>query len=763
MSEGGAPPGFNPDASALGGGTIPDIPIARMTGGGLDSTYTGGDMLVAPSHIPIARMTGGGGPEDIEAAQKEVDKYTTLIKETGVEIEAATKAVALAEIKYQAADAAATAAKAAVTSAKAAAKAPAAAATATAAATAAAATAPVKTAANAVATAKLEKAAKTTATDAAELLIKFNDAQNALELLNTKLADEERLLTSAEKALKKVKKAANVSKFEEAAKTKQKVAASISPFQVEVYTPEISGDKNRELVTFLSTFDPTLDGALINPFVSRATEKWKRYDKKGASSQAHGPLFERVEIIHDRPAQIIVVQPIKGDLSLFFKVIEFLHMNDLFNDDEKLKPDTALVFMSPFFNYEDAVFENQKKLLYSILHIQNENPDSIYVLQEKAVLAGDFANKIVREFLHDLIFLYPTHLLFPAQAGQFEGLLLSASKSISEMKKTNAATFKPISDILKDEKIGGVAINADIKTDSTFANYLNVFSESVNTIGEATTPFLQCKTLKNLVYNTDLTNPIQLVSNILVFRFVNKQSPLICSTADGAVLGTLPPEDKFKGSEKLKEFVKAPLIEVNTNGRLFLFRDATDKVKQNWKDGLFSDYEADFLNSLKLTPYVMTSLFQNDRSWKELVADFFESLVKSKCFNDISVLTVGECQSTRDFLNNIYEHFIEQSQLSETVEDDKPFPVRTDFGDLEIEWPEELVKKEPQIIDFNALFYNDDDNYVRDVLVIHYNTKKYQYMKLTKQESEVENQPSDTMKRLIGEIEKRHPEFVFIP
>jgi hypothetical protein len=127
-------------------------------------------------------------------------------------------------------------------------------------------------------------------------------------------------------------------------------------------------------------------------------------------------------------------------------------------------------------------------------------------------------------------------------------------------------------------------------------------------------------------------------------------------------LPELPPlpkkEGAFKGSPDAVAGSGEPLaIPINLfdyKVRVPTSADADDPVIRNWKNTVFTDDEAHFLNSLQLSPTVLETVFGDE--WKDSLAAFLTNITISSCFKDSHLLLDVECETTRNFLRKVYYH-----------------------------------------------------------------------------------------------------------
>ena len=108
-------------------------------------------------------------------------------------------------------------------------------------------------------------------------------------------------------------------------------------------------------------------------------------------------------------------------------------------------------------------------------------------------------------------------------------------------------------------------------------------------------------------------------------------------------------EDCIEGTSTDKN---TPTVSFNLTGVKLEVREADEKAKAEWKQGVFTPSEAKLLCLLHLSPSLLQELFK-DEKWNE-VSDFLESMSESKCYEDSTLLLQRECDKARSFLRTIY-------------------------------------------------------------------------------------------------------------
>ena len=104
-------------------------------------------------------------------------------------------------------------------------------------------------------------------------------------------------------------------------------------------------------------------------------------------------------------------------------------------------------------------------------------------------------------------------------------------------------------------------------------------------------------------------------------------------------------------------FRKVNYEPVNIESYLFHVRipDESGYVQKDWEEGRYTKDEASFLNLLQITPKMLLELF--GVSWKTSLANFIRGISTTSCYKDMNLITKGECQNVRYFLEKIHYWF----------------------------------------------------------------------------------------------------------
>lgn len=754
------PPGYNPDASQLHGGT--DAPIAKVMGGGggaPDGYNESQSLLQGGTDVPIVKMTGGAGTTKEAAA--------VAAEAEAVKAEAAAVA---AEKERVAAHQATTNANSALPSYN------------------------NLVALEQAATLKAENAKAAAATARAAATAKAAAVASAQKAKIKGIAKE-----AADKA--RVRFAPNAKK-ENGKGSLEQHKTVVTTIQAEVYEPSFSQEDTAEIREFIRSFSLKNPGImeryleLMRSFRERATKKWFTYSSRlnpqtppfPTVAAPTLPVHKLVDVLPLTTANIIIIPPIKGDYEKFLRSVEFLYANSVINENDIVDENAVIVFMSPLFG-KDA---DAQRLLYSFLSLQEKNIASVFALQgddaDSREVGPQFYERIVNTDTIFLNYLNPSYLLLPRKVGGYDGILFTSDVGVDpKFPKIKNKTYTPVSELLKTKS--AFSFNANVQSDETFKNYLTFASGNGSTDLPATKADIEiCGNLKTVFDMKDM-NPFQIsdVDDIYVLRLENDRRPLLCANL-------MYTDEKFESGELDPAFHIATTIEVYVDGQKWTFRDprqseytpVLDKiakgpdaitsrnlVMQNWERGIYSASEAGFLNHVNLSPRILSETFGSD-VWKKMVAKFLNNLVTSNCFEDTDILSRGQCEDTRIFLNEVFNRLFMMDSVKEgelVVPPLKFPPLPPGQGVTPIAWPTELEYIETGEYEAPEEFEsisptNDGTENTKhiDVIVIHRKSsqRKYGRLRIRLPTDGTNLSAGPVFTEILEDLKEDYPDFLFI-
>ena len=154
----------------------------------------------------------------------------------------------------------------------------------------------------------------------------------------------------------------------------------------------------------------------------------------------------------------------------------------------------------------------------------------------------------------------------------------------------------------------------------------------------------------------------------------------------------------FTGDPRIKD----------TNTELVVLDNNTYSIRRNgvedWMRERFSMGEADLLINLNLNKNILREIYGD--KWNIKLADFLENLVKSKCFNDVRMISDGKCNVSAEFIEKVYQYFQEHDKRTELMlQQELPglgmSPPKTD----KVRELEETLEQLQYLTDMNSKFY----------------------------------------------------------
>jgi hypothetical protein len=426
---------------------------------------------------------------------------------------------------------------------------------------------------------------------------------------------------------------------------------------------------------------------LLNDFIKERTDTIQRYDVSGAPQnptlptiaaiQAAGegplPLFSTVyDVIPPDIDSVVMIPPINGNKEKFVQILQYLFKTEIFRketaNDLRLRSGVSIVCMAPF--YSTTISDSQENVLLFYLHLRlwNSNRSSFYVLNShtsfKAGIDLYTQYEITTPQFPIVNTLNPSYLLLNKPFGKYKGIVISAEPGQilkSPRKNKNKEFPSPSQSFKQHSTFATQSSNLDEDIDSYFNDFLLIGSQGYKSeLLNSRTDISICTNLLTVFYDEDINEKIYMISDkrdeIHVFRFNTIQEPpLLCINESGEAPTFAPPPGLFAGKERDTRFVKAPTKRIIIDAITRKIRRVNDEVYKNWREGIFSKDEADFLNHLQLTPTVLHFIF--DVNWKVETANFLKKIVLSDCFTDVRLLTHAECDSTRQYLDKILDYF----------------------------------------------------------------------------------------------------------
>lgn len=415
---------------------------------------------------------------------------------------------------------------------------------------------------------------------------------------------------------------------------------------------------------------------------------------------------------------IIVIPPIRGDILKFHKAINRLQRMKALKYEKRdgtdiftVKKNTVIVFMPSFFT--DIAQTPMNMLMFSLfLDIHKSNANQVFLLSQSsadnyamgALFAHNFGakNSTNSSNLTNITMLEPTYIIYPYKRMNIpNGILISGSTELEKINmpklhaytledlkgdtkygKTMSIAFKP--SLLETQPNGvpfeeGASAMFTIRSYSKQDDTIPINLEGTNT-GIKSCDGLLTDDPKFFARNGFFVNTVNVLpeakdletttakDTILVIR-LNPTNEYVQLCREDVVQQGGRGKDftKFKSSPKaVKQGVYHEQIDIN--GAVYNLRFPDDRVKNDWLQKIFTSDEAEFMNSIHITPQILNTVF-GDKYMENLV-NFLDTLIGSKCLTDTSLLMNSECVNCRDFLKRVNSYFLQVSLDRELVEDE---------------------------------------------------------------------------------------------
>jgi hypothetical protein len=563
-------------------------------------------------------------------------------------------------------------------------------------------------------------------------------------------------------------------------------------------------------------------------FKNERMNKIKRYTDAGVAQNITIPTVEVVrkaaggpipnlpvvyDVLPSDTETIVMIPPMKGDIEKFVRIIQYLFKTEIFrketSSDLRLRDKVAIVCMSPFFSIEENP-DVEKNLLMFYLHLrlQSQNKNNFFVLNSISSFnpGVKFYEEITglpgiatADAFPIANYLNPSYILFQKPLGKYKGIVITAEfgKILEKPRKNKNKGFKHPSQLLTSETFATIPSMPQDDVDTPFNDYLSIGCHPYKAdLIKARTDVPVCKNLLTVFYDEDITSPY-LISDkreeIHVFRYNTiREPPILCMDETGKLSKLAPPPGDFAPKENDPNFVKKSekeLKRVEVDAVVRKLRPDTPEVFDNWIKMIYSKEEADFLNSLQLSPTLLHFVFGDN--WKLEVAHFLKKVVVSECFRDIQLLTKAECDSVRQFLDKVLDYFYTNAALKfdETpilkltlptyVEEEEEAPILEPDQLSSIPaigtyaWP-------PEIIDVDPMHFTKDSfgsidrqvngtNYAVDFIAVQIKSGDHLFKRLLLDRVAVNDEANQKgvpveviLKEKLDEQQSNFPDFIFI-
>lgn len=424
-------------------------------------------------------------------------------------------------------------------------------------------------------------------------------------------------------------------------------------------------------------------------------------------------MAKKVHFMDERSHIVWIVPNVKGNKEVFESLF-----GKLIHDGKLPGKEHVLVFTGSF--YPDTPNQTTVFLFDEIMKLKEKNPGQVYVVTPHDTILLRNGCKILEDTYamkttlaqkegksKDLpTYFEPEILVFPHE----KFLIRSTNMPISQgskvsvgllsQKKVASKSFyiKPHSGakVEPEPLVNYVTILSDLRVPET-KNWPPKSQQTIRCPKES-----DCQKFEIGFPLQVLGESIQLnllESKLYLFHITKEPIPYFTGPKEGQAKGTeeaKEPEEEEEEEEVEEEIVLTPVrnsteieiekpqipqgpykaspdatlsptIVIPLEGFTFEVRiPSTQSVKTDWFNKKYTQGEADLINTLQITPYILQKAFDSLGTFR--LANFLESLSVSKCFTETRLLLHSECLEARQFLRKVgFE--LQRKCLNDTVED----------------------------------------------------------------------------------------------
>ena len=346
--------------------------------------------------------------------------------------------------------------------------------------------------------------------------------------------------------------------------------------------------------------------------------------------------FDRlVYILPQSTSRILLLPPVNGDTTNFLKCLNFINKK---NNSENPNPNLVVIFAPPFFGEN---LDDNKQIYAHFLKLKlkyEEKGPKIFLLTQDTLKNVSTGCKLKEDDEYVLNMLEPSYIVLPY-------------KRIIENQEVGGIIF---SGAAANEESIPASRSDRIACISSFLPYSSrnnwfAFPPRIDFDDAKLTRMMPYKVY--IFIGDNKTNELN-DNTRLYFRL--KTSDENEEKAD--ILGIFPSTNP---TQLVLENIDYELIQLG--GQTYSIRkpnfNASIRVTNDWVDGKFTEDEARMLNDLNFKPAYLNDIFGD--KWHIELADFLLDLVTYKCYSDTKLLTNAKCDKANDFINKVFEFFLE--------------------------------------------------------------------------------------------------------
>jgi hypothetical protein len=509
------------------------------------------------------------------------------------------------------------------------------------------------------------------------------------------------------------------------------------------------------------------------------------------SRQQNITSFSRLtHILPITTTDIIVLPPMDGNLEMFVGALQALDQMGIINSDFAIKENTVIICTVPFYTTTIENIGNNSNLLSIVLDIKRINKDQFFVLSDTTSDGYFVGSRLIGRTGKDILInmMEPSYVIYPYRRKGIEGILISNSKAGASLPGDIAINNKfSLTNIYGSKHFGKTIMKVykpDLKVDNaggyfTVLGSLDAMKVPKEKIGDCG---LSNYSLGELMQTLHPSKKLKLSYNVKGTRIIlgfrlqvkNVYEPL-CVRDIVLVKET---QNKFISSpEAVTDRSQVTISQFELAGEIFEIRKTNkhDIVYNNWKNGIYSQSEADLLNTLNLKPSIMDKIFpilfdekgvRISTPWKEWVANFLSTIT----VKDKSLRTHRETMIVRNFLERVNAYFTSKGLIRDL-----------DESDSDDERPKQSSLSEPSDIGFSSIekdtytdikheygtieIYQDEEKneWLCSLILVNKQTYKQMYRTIGVPVSQYTNiTAKSALQDKINKLRKKYPDWIII-
>jgi len=117
-------------------------------------------------------------------------------------------------------------------------------------------------------------------------------------------------------------------------------------------------------------------------------------------------------------------------------------------------------------------------------------------------------------------------------------------------------------------------------------------------------------------------------------------------------------QEMFKASPNAVQN-HVPDVSISVGAQDYSIRSPVPDTVNDWKNGIYSNDEANYLEAMSLTPKILITVYGS--KWKEQLTNHLTIISRSKCFKDSRLLLHSDCQDAQRFVSDIMNYYMTHS------------------------------------------------------------------------------------------------------